>query len=171
MRPALILLCGALLVGCEPAVEFDVDVDGEAVVQRGTALETLLGSFPVFDSFVAFDVSDTREFENHQTTKDHVREARITRITLSVVDPEDATFDFLDEITFFVESPQHPKEQVATKAVPSGARTVDLELRDIDVAPYVKDETFSVTTSASGRRPSQDVTVGAHMRLRIRAQP
>lgn len=172
MRIAILGLSLSLLsIGCAPLVEFDVDVDGEAVVQSGSALEQLLGDFPVFDSFMRFDVADTQEFRNHQTSKDHVEEARITRITLSVVEPEDATFDFLNEITFFVQSPSQPKEQVATKIIPSGARTVDLDLRDIDVSPYVRDDTFSVTTTASGRRPSRDVTVRAELTMHVKARP
>lgn len=172
MRLGLSVLClSALFAGCQPAVEFDVEVEGEAVVQAGSALEQLLGEFPAFDSFLSFDIADTQEFENHETTKAHVQEAYITLIRLSVVNPENATFDFLDEITFYVQSPNHPKEQVATKSVPNGANTVDLDLRDIDVAPYVKDDTFSVTTAATGSRPSRDTTVRAEMVVHVLAQP
>lgn len=158
-------------LGCEPAVEFDVEVTGETVIEGSTGLGSVLSGLPGFDNFVAFDIEDTREFENHDTTKEHVQSARITLVRLSVVSPEDATFDFLNEITFFVESPNHPKVQVATKAVPNGANTIDLDLADVDVAPYVKDETFSVTTTANGRNPSEDVTVKADMTVRVVALP
>ncbi len=171
MRSLLVLLGGLALAGCAPAVELDVEVEGEAVVQGGGLVEQLLDAFPAFEGFTSFDIESSSELENNQTTKDHIREARLTLIRLSILGPEGATFDFLNEINFFVESPKHPKVQVATKSLPNGATTVDLELADVELGPYVRDDTLSVTTTANGRRPSEDVTVRAEMTLHVVAQP
>lgn len=175
MRHALTLVgslvCFALVVGCQPAVEFDVAVEGEALIEAGGPLDQLVGAFPVFDNFASFDIESSQEFENNQTTKDHVQAAQVKLIRLSVIDPEGATFDFLNEISFFIASPKHAKVQVATKAVPNGATTVELDLSDVDVGPYVRDDTFSVTTTANGRNPSEDTTVRAELTLHVVAQP
>lgn len=155
-----------VLTACDPTVAFEVKVDGEAVVQ-GDPLLGALGGFPVFSDLVAVDISQTDEFENHDTRKENVRAARLTKLRLTVVDPEDASFDFLSEITFFVESPNHPRRQVATKAIPQDATTVDLELADVDLAPYVRDDGFSLRTDAEGRRPRRDTRVRAELSFDI----
>lgn len=157
------LLC---LPGCAPTVAFDVDVSGQTTVQRGTLLEELLEQFS-FGAFMNMDVSSTSEFENNQAEKDRVVEARLVGATLTITAPEGQDFDFIDEITFFVEAPGQPEREVASKAVPRGVDTFQLDLEDVDLAPYVRAETMSVTTEVTGRRPDEDTTIRADLVFHI----
>ena len=156
----------AWLAGCEPTVAFDVDVSGQTTVEGGGLLEDLLDQFS-FGDLANMDISSTAEFQNNQAEKERVSEARLTKVALTITAPEGQDFDFINEITFFVTAPGQPEREVATKAVPRGVRTFELDLADVDLAPYVRADQMSLTTAVNGRRPTEDTTIQADLVLHI----
>lgn len=162
------LVSGALTLfaACAPTVSFDVDINTETVVESGTLVEGLLEQMR-FGDLVSMDVSSTEEFQNNQAEKERVIEARLREARLLIAAPKGQTFDFIDEIAFFVGAPGQPRERVAHKVVPDGIDAFDLELDDVDLAPYVRAESLSLTTDVTGRRPAQDTTVAVRLVLHI----
>lgn len=171
MRRLLLLGCASLAIGCQPAVELDLDLEGETVVEAGGPLDQLVGSFPAFDSFLAFDIETAAELESNELTRAHVREAYLTFGRLEVMSPAGANFDFLNEINFFVESPGNERARVAGRSLERGVSSVELDLDGIDIASYLQDESFSLVTTANGKNPDDDVTVKAAITLHVVAQP
>ena len=166
--PCLLVFLLVCVTACNPTVEFDVDVDSEATVERGSVLEGLLEAF-AFGDFVNMDVSSTSEFENHHAEKERVVNARLVRATLTITAPEQQDFDFIEHIAFFVSAPGQPEREVASKQVPRDVRSFELEMPDLDLAPYVRADTMSLTTEVTGRRPSEDTTLRAALRFHIEA--
>lgn len=155
--------------GCSALpIFFDVKTEGTTTIQKGTLLEQLAGGFG-FDSFASFDISQTQEFKNNNTQKSLVKEAKVKSIALTITGPDSQNFDFLEEISFFVEAPGLSKKRIGTKKVPKGVKTFTLDLDDIDLTSYVKADSIKITTDAKGKRPENDTTVKAEIVLTIGA--
>jgi hypothetical protein len=169
--PRVCLCFAALLAagGCVPEVSFDVTVDGETTIEQGTLLEELLAQFG-FASLVTMDLSDSREFANNDVRKDQVTGTRLTLLRLETTAPDGAVIDFIDAISFSAEAPGVDTAVVATKNVPDGATKFDCDLADVELAPFVRAESMSLTTDVTGRRPDVDTTVKATATFAIKAR-
>ncbi len=157
-------------VACGGAVTFDVPLEGETVIEGQGLLGGVLSSIPAFSGFSGFDLSSTQEFENNNAEKDRVTEAYVTAFSLSATAPSGASLDFMDSVSFYVEAPDLSRTLIGEVDIPAGATSVDLELTDDNLADYVKAETMSFTTEASGAPPEEDTTVKADVTLTITAE-
>lgn len=161
LRPFFLVVPFVLAAGaCAPTVSFDVPVDGEATVAGagGGIIDDVLGSIG-FDGFNNLDFDNTSEFQNNDVSREHVSSARIKSLHIAVVDPADANFDWIDEITFTVSAENEDTVQVASKIVPDGVGEFDCDLDDVELAPYVRQESVQIRTQADARNPPQDTTI------------
>jgi len=146
---------------CVPDVTFNVVIDGDTTVEGGGILGDVLDAFPDFGGFNSFDISTSDAFENNNAQKENVKAARLTSFTLEATAPDDATLDFLDSIAFLVSAPDLDEVQIASADIEDGDTLVELDLDDVDLAPYVRADSMTFTTEISGRQPSEDTTVSA----------
>lgn len=170
-RYLLVGLCvwALCLTGCGNLnVTFDVTADGKTTIQKGTLLEQLTSSFG-FDGFSSFDVSQSSEFENNNTEKSRVKSSKAKSITMNIVGPDTQNFDFLEEISFYIEAPGQTKQRIGTKAVPKGAKSFTLDLDGVELAPFIKADSIKITTDAKGKKPENDTTIEAVIVLTITA--
>lgn len=169
-----LLFCGLvslmfLGVGCGAfPIFFDVKTEGQTTIQKGTLLEQLTSSIG-FDSFSSFDIAQSQEFKNNNTQKSLVKEAKVKSLTLTITGPATQNFDFLEEISFYVEAPGQTKKRIAFKQIPKGVTTFSLDLDGVDLTPYVKADSIKITTEAKGKRPDNDTTIKAVLILTIGA--
>jgi hypothetical protein len=147
-------------------VSFDVMTSSQTTIQKGTAVEQLVGTLG-FGDFVALDLSQSQEFKSNDVQKRHVARARVQKIALRITAPQEQTFDFLKSISFFVEAPGLPKKRIAHSEVPRGARNFECQIDDLELAPYVQADTMTITTAVSGRRPAMDTTVRADLVITV----
>lgn len=177
MRPVsrfvsfVLVASASLALGCQPPLEFDLDLDGETLVEASGPLDQLVGRFPAFESFTTFDIENAAELVENELTRDAVQEARVTAGRVLVMSPDGANFDFLNEINFFVEAPEQERARVAGSSPGRGIDSVELDLDGVDIAPFLRDELFTIVTTANGKNPDQDVTVRAELTLHVIAQP
>jgi hypothetical protein len=175
MRNFALPACLALLCGCSSLLSFDVNSSGTASIQgspTGGLLGNALGGG--FGGFNNFNVSQSQDFKNENTNKDHISECRVTRLTLKVLKPvppaAGSDLSFLTQIDFFITAPNLPRLHIAgVKNPPVGQASVDLALDNVDIAAYAKSDTFSITTDAQGRAPASDTTIEADLGLNIHA--
>lgn len=174
MFPWLRLLALSLLVvtplsGCSGEVQFSVNYETETTVEGGGLFASVLDLLPVFPGLTSFDVSSQEEFANHDTRKELVKEARLTAFELSITEPAEGDFDFIDEISFYLSAPELDRILVASKTVPRGVRSFSLDVEDTDLAEYVRAESMTFTTEVSGRQPVEDTVVKAALTLDLTA--
>jgi hypothetical protein len=155
------------LATCGSLTRFGVSAEGQAVVSRGTPLETLLGQLG-FEDFATFDITQQEEFRNQGYKRSQIDSVKLQRILLSIDDPPGQTFDFLDRIAFFAESDGLARVEIARlDPIPRGSNEIDLEILDVDLADHATAESMSIVTEASGRRPEDDTTISAVVDLEV----
>jgi hypothetical protein len=156
------LLCLLALAGCG-LNEFDVTQSGSATVPGGGITAGLLNQFPPMQGFNSFDFSQSQEFKNENAQKDHVSSAKLTAFTLNITAPSGGNFGFLQSIAFYAEA-NGQKVRVAHKenigSLPASS-TLSLDLDDVELAPFVKADTMSITTTATGQQPVSDTQITA----------
>ena len=157
-----------LVAGCPGLgqVGFDVASQGTSTVQ-GSPLGAALNAFPSFSGFGDLSFSQSQDFANNNTNKDHVVQANLTRLTLKTISPTGATLDFIQTVEFDIAAPGLPTVRIAEATIAAGATSVDLSLDAQDLAAYVKADSFSITTKGAGHQPSSDTTIEADLSLHI----
>lgn len=168
MRVLPLLALALLPVACNPTIDFEVPVEGEATIAGGGLVPGLLEAFGLGD-FARLDLSNTQEFENNDVAKEQVVNARLRTLTLTIVSGEES-FDFLDSLSFSVEAPDLPREQVASSTVPDDLTTFAADTDDVDIAPYVRAESFAITSEVTGTQPSEDTTIKIELLFDVTAE-
>ncbi len=162
--PLPVLALAALALGataCSPS--FDVHVSSKTTVQ-GSALGQLSQFFPpgAFAGFAGMDLSQTSDFKNAGISKDQVSSVKLKSLTLKIVSPSGATFDWLNSIKFNVTTDGQPTKEVAKDtSVSHSASSLSLAVDDVELAPYVTAPRMSLTTDANAVQPSEDTQIEA----------
>jgi hypothetical protein len=115
------------------------------------------------------NASNLQGFPSNQTAKDHIQSARAKKITIKVTSPTTQDLFFLSSLAFSISATGLPDKQFAHLAPFPHAPSADLTLDDVDLAPYLKADSFSISTTASGTPPPQDTVVEADLVLGIEA--
>jgi hypothetical protein len=157
-----VLLC----TGCSGLIGFDVSSSGQSTIQ-GSPTGALLP--PAFQSFNSMSFSQSAQFQNNNTNKDHISACRLTKLTLKIVSPTGSTLAFLTKIDFFIQAPNLAQVHIAGLNPVPGTATADLVIDTLDIAAYAKSDTFSITTTASGQTPAQTTTIEADLTLHVNA--
>jgi hypothetical protein len=167
--------CALLLFACRPDV-FSVEVSGETTVQGDPSpLPGLLQVFPGIANFASLDFDQTQEFQNQGVTKDQVRSVTLEALRLRIVAPQSQDYGFLDELQFFAKAGDQ-EALIAEKFNISGQGLVppnpvlELDLKDVELQPYVTAPSMAITTRGKGRLPPQDTRLEATVRLQVQVK-
>ncbi|MFO0593763.1 MAG: hypothetical protein U0228_00595 [Myxococcaceae bacterium] len=165
MRTLPALACLAALTACGP-ITFPAKLQGTADVE-GSALGQLLSVFPQVGSFASLNFDENADFKNNKTTRDHVKSMRLTSLTVQIISPDTQDFSFLDSIEFDASADGLPTQRVASKAnigalgLKAPKPILVLDLDDVDVSPWVRAPTMTITTKGAGRQPGQTTRLEA----------
>ncbi len=161
-RALLGTLALGMLVGCNNIDNFEVPVDAAATIPAATILDQLLDPF----SFGALESIDfTQELKNQGVTKSDVDSVHLKSFSLTITAPAGQTFDFMDSVSFSIETDGQPKALVAKlDAVPKGATKIELTVEtSLELAPYVVAPSMRMSTSVKGKRPMTETKIAAHL--------
>ncbi|MCK6501924.1 hypothetical protein L6R53_00725 [Myxococcota bacterium] len=144
-----------------------IDEKSTTLVEQGTLVEDLLGSFG-FQDFAAMDITEHEELANQGVEPGDITEVRMVSFELEAIDPDGADLAFIDELSVSVEAPDLAAREIAWgEDFPDGQGEVALEVSAADLTDYVTSQSMTITTDVSGHRPSQDTTVQARFRLEV----
>jgi hypothetical protein len=154
-------------VTCHGLDRFTVTESTRSEIMGGGLVEQLLPALGL--GFANFDITQNQTLQNQGVTKNQIDSVKMTRLTLTIIDPPSGQdFRFLDGLTFFVSAPGLERAMIASGGpFPSDARTVELTVEDVELAPYVVADRMDITTEARGRRPRQTTTVEATIVLDV----
>jgi hypothetical protein len=103
------------------------------------------------------------------TAKNRVQSARAKKITLTATDPAGQDLSFLNSVAFSISASGLPTVQVAHLSPFPAASSVDLQLDDVELAPYLKADSFSITTAVTGTPQQHPITLQADLDLGVTA--
>lgn len=176
MKKLVLLLLPLFILACSVAEaiadldNFDITITETTTIQGGGVVTDLLGQID-FAGFNDFDIEDNQEFQNKDIPKSNIEWTKVRKLHLQLLTPQGNTFDFVDSIRFYIESPQHDKVQLGRSgAVDASADEILFLLDNVDIAPYLKDESMNISTEFHGRQPSKDTEVQVTMDFEIEAK-
>jgi len=151
-----------MLTGCSGVDNFDVPIDAKATIPAATILDQLLDPLS-FGALESIDLS--QDLKNQGVSKSDVDSVRLQTFSLAIDAPTGQTFDFMDSVSFSVETEGQPKALVAKlDPVPKGSTKIELGVESgLELAPYVVAPSMRMTTSVVGKRPMQQTTIAAHL--------
>lgn len=167
-RKLCLALLITMLVTCGGSLtKVAVTQTASTTIPGATLFEQLAGNAVGFSGLGNFDIADSQEFKNQGIKREQINSVKLRSVTLTVTSPTSGQdFTFLQSLAFFVEAPGVAKKQVASGGpFASGARTVTLNIDNLELAPYATATSMTFTTTASGRKPNNTTTVEAKIVL------
>lgn len=167
MTRSFALLLGGLLLltlascGAERLDNLTVTVTEEVVLEQASPLETLLGGFPMLESFSRLDLSQSQSFQNSGYGPEDVDSLYLKSLRFKVLDPAGGDMTFLGTVIFYVEAEGLPRVEVARReGFPEGANEVYFTVSGQDLQDYLlaREGTFTVDALRS-RRPDKETTL------------
>ena len=167
--PGLALAAAALaLAGCNPTVSFDTSIKATSKIP-GSTLGSLGGSLPLA-GFNNINFAQQANLANNNTDKSHIDHVRVKSLTLTVTTPSPGDLSFLSSLSFSIEAPGVAKVEIANLSVfPKNQQSVQMNLDNVDLAPYAKADSLTITSAGAGTAPGQDTTIDIAMVLTIDA--
>lgn len=165
MRSTLLCLSLVGLSACGP-ITFTAGLKGEATL-AGSPLGNLLSVFPQVGNFSNLDFNQNQDFKNNNAARERVKSMTVTSFTIRISSPNNQDFDFLDSLEFFAKTDGQPEAKIAGKLNISSLNlvapnpTLVMDLEPVDLSPYVRASTMSITVKGTGRQPPQDTTLAA----------
>ncbi|MBI1308159.1 MAG: hypothetical protein GC181_16275 [Bacteroidetes bacterium] len=109
-------------------------------------------------------------FKANDTRKDLITQILLTKLTLSIKSPPDGDFSFLKSAKVIIKADGHDDKEVAViNDVPNnGSRSLDLECTGADLAPYIKEDNFSLkVTTVTDEILSKDYTIEVYSKFQV----
>jgi hypothetical protein len=156
----------SVLCACNPTVNFDVSSSSSTQIPGASV------SFPLNNvsyTSAPIDIAQASGFDSAQTAKDRIQSAHAKKLTLSVTSPSGANLSFLTSIAVQISAQGLSSVQVAHLSPVPAAPSADLVLDDVDLAPYLKASSFTLTTTVSGNAPSKTTTVQGDFTVNVEA--
>jgi hypothetical protein len=166
-------LCAAALtwlgLGCG-LVQFDVQESGAAQVPGCIGITCLLGQFG-FAGFGSMDLSQSQQWQENNANRSEVSSVMLTSAVLDVTVPDGGDMSFLQQLQFFVSAPDSgtPALVAQGNSFPAGQSQVSLMPQPgVELSPYVKAPSMTLTTDAQGSQPSQNTTIQASVTFHVK---
>lgn len=165
----LALILPLILMGCKKKLtQFYIDFNSPALIPA---------TIPVNSPFTIYtpeeETNSEFEFENNDTRKDHIREIRLQDLEISITSPEDATFNFLEELEIFINTDGLSERKVAFKEnIPDDVgQKIICDILDVDLQEYIKADKFVIRLrTVTNEVITEDVDVEIYSNFLVDAQ-
>ena len=151
----------ALSSGCKSPFDVTVEWQGAFPADPLPTAHPMPTTFPL--GLVSFPLDEyLNKTEQEEISPQRSTSARVAHATLTIADPKDATFDFLESIDIELSAPNLPVRQIAhLDTVPRGAATLSLSIDNVELMPYIRSGSISIMPSAVGVLPPANTTISA----------
>ena len=164
--PLLLLLLG----GCkklDQLLTFEITNSEQIKIPASGLVNTpLITPVPV-------TVNSKQSFENNDTKAELVKDVRLTKLTLTIVDPAAENFNFLQSIRIYIATNSNDKILLASLSqVPTGVSTIELTPENSPLDEYIKAESYTLYTEVALRsNVARELTVQTDSRFKVTADP
>ena len=174
MKKSGILLLTMLFVlgSCDKVDElltFEIDHSTQVTIENDVTPFDPPVSMPTPD----ITTNSEQSFENNNTNKDKVKDIKLKDMVLSIQDPPDETFSFLEEVYVYMSTNSSNEIQVASSTdIPEDAQSISLETTGKELDKYVKSDKYNVRTEVvTDEVITDDVTVDIDLTFVVTADP
>jgi hypothetical protein len=132
---------------------------------------SVVGLIPVAP--VAVTTRSEEKFKNEDTRAELVKDVSLNKLTLTITDPNNENFDFLESVTLYISTEQSDWVALASLSpVPQGQKVIELKPSGAKLDKYLKASSYTLTTEARVKRGvAQDITMRADSRFKVTADP
>jgi len=88
----------------------------------------------------------TQTFENNNTSKDLIEQAKLKRMKLSITAPSNGNFDFIKDLEIYISADGLPEKKIAWEYdhQNDGNNTLNLETTTVDLKDYIKKDAINI---------------------------
>jgi hypothetical protein len=167
MRRAALLL--VVLCACHPTIDFDLTQSGTVNIRASPVPGVPVALTLPIPGLQNVNTSNLQGFPSSRTAQDHIQSARAKKITLTATSPQGQTLAFLSSVALSISAPGQQTKQFAHLSPFPSAPGADLQLDDVELAPYLKADSFSITSALAGTAQPHDVSIRADLDLGVEA--
>lgn len=160
-----------MLISCDRLDEltmFNIDYTTNFTIQATTLLGT------PFDIVTPETTTNSEaEFENNNTNTDLVESIKLTELTLNLQTPESGDFDFLNDISIFINAEGQEERLIASRTnIPEdGSRVLQLDIEDTELRDYIREESYTLRTeTTTDQTIESDHEIEIFTRFRVDAE-
>lgn len=145
---SILLLSGSCHL--DEKIAFDIDYNSEATIPS-IAIIDLPFEIPI----PPISTNINKKLESINSKKDYLNTAKLKEITLSALDPDDQSFNFLKNIEIYIKADGLDEIKIAEKHdIPDdigNELTLDVN-KDEDLSEYIKKDEFNLRIKATSRK-------------------
>ncbi|UOG75125.1 hypothetical protein MTX78_00670 [Hymenobacter tibetensis] len=165
----LVLLLAAM--GCkkiDKLLTFNIEDSQNIKVSGGFPLGQIVPLTPL-----SVPTKSEEKFSNEGTSANLVKKVTLNQLTLTITNPNNENFDFLELIKIYISTDGNDKILLASlDPVPTGVKTITLNPTNAVLDKYIKAKSYTLTTEAKIRKPiSSDITLRCDTRFQVTADP
>lgn len=166
----LALASAAWLAACQ-ANTFPLELKGEATVAADPS-GAPLNAFPTIGNFTNVDFRQNPDIKFRQVSQEQINSVKPSSITLKILSPLEQDFAFLDRLEFFVKSGDEQvlvaeRDGIALLDLPLPQPELRLDVKDVELHPYITAPSASVIIRGQGRHPKVATQVQATVVLTV----
>ncbi len=135
------LLMALSISSCKKVDElthFTINIDEQTTIDPIPVVPNMPLNIPIPE----VTTNSSENFENNNTNKDLVEDARLKKMTLTVSSPESGDFSFLNDVEVYMKAEGLEETLIASKHDIEGGKTIDLDCEDKDLSAYIKKDTI-----------------------------
>lgn len=177
MKKSIILLTGLFCVvflfqDCKKLkkyTDFDVNYSTDFVIPASGGLINL----PINIATPETTTNTEGTYENEDTEAKLVDEVTMTRLNLVINSPQNASFDFLENIEVYLSAAGQPEVMVASKySIPqTGLRSLELDTHNENLKAYLEESAFKIRVKTTLRQSlTYDVSMTANETFHVKAK-
>ncbi|GEM_PF-260122 len=167
-RFSLFMLLIILLSCKNKATQFEMDYDSKVIIPSSVAIST------PFDVNTPEQTTNAEEtFAINDTRKDRIESIVLIDLVMTITDPPEKTFSFLNELDIFIKSPSLPEKRVAYRYdIPDNVDDeIICKVTENDLQEYIKAEEFSIRVKATtDELISEDIEINVYTNFLVDAK-
>lgn len=169
-----ILLIGftfALAASCnkiDDLLTFRIDHQSEITIAGNLPITA-----PIEIATPDIETNSNQEFQNNDTRADLVKDVTLEKLRLTIIDPANETFSFLESIHIYISADGQPELELAhLDNIETTSKTLDLETTSERLDAYVKASSYNLRTKVITRKTlTSDVTIETDLTFKVTAEP
>lgn len=128
---------------------------------------------PPLISPVPVSMSSEESFENNNTKASLVKNVSLTKLSLTIIDPQAQNFNFLKDIKIYIGTDESDKVLLASlENIPMNVASIELVPSNSKLDKYIKADSYTLYTEVSLRSGVADeLTVRADSKFKVTADP